>query len=85
MDARKVQCMTCTRDLRACKRSARYAFVLDRDGTSDRPDTVIYAQCAQHYRSSFGRVMAPRVWEYTRVYDYSANMNVWQGPRKGGA
>ena len=71
-----IQCMTPKQSLSICTRAARYLFVRDHEGTSADPDKVVYAQCAQHYRSDFGRMLAPHPWEYSRVYDSSANMNV---------
>jgi len=74
------RCTMPTASLRLCTRPARYEYILDREGTSDTPDILVAAYCAQHYRASgHSRMLRPRVWEYHRVYDRVACVNVGRG------
>lgn len=69
----RATCDMPTSSLRTCTRPARYAYI-GADGYTVR------AYCAQHYRSGgHARMLRPRPWEYVRVWDRSAHINVEGG------
>jgi hypothetical protein len=75
------RCTMPTSSLRMCQRTARYEYIRDHDGTSDAPDVNVAAYCTQHMRAGgHSRMLRPPPWEYTRVYDRVAcvNVAVWE-------
>lgn len=63
-------CDGVTSRVRSCSRRARYVY-MDSEGYS------IKAYCSQHFRSGGPmRMLRPRPWEYVRVWDTVAKINV---------
>lgn len=72
-----------------CSRAARYLYMSDGtvdigrwtrtqpvDGLEDA--TMIWAECSQHRRSAgFARMIRPRPWDYSYIWDASAHGTVY--------
>lgn len=77
-----LKCGMPTSSLGMCSREARYEYIRDNAGTTERPDVIVLAVCAQHYRAKgHARMLRPALWEYDRVYDRAAGFNVYRRPQ----
>lgn len=67
-----MRCTMPTNNLRTCTRDARYLYLRD-----TATPALVAAYCSQHYRAGgHARMLRPRPWEYSRVWDSAAGMHV---------